>query len=427
MNLKLALFNFQKELTVEQLHESRIVNLHLANFDALSEKELYVSLRENLTPYTFDKGVVSLLESVKEEVTSKPLLYDLKDLYKKLERQNQGLLYRQPMITLLEIINRDSDDSRMEGILNDLSIYDWIPEISQFVNQLGNNPSVISSGTGNGKAQPVYTMVERVQEGTLTFIGNRWFIINENEIKQTLVENHFKEEEKIREIRILEQALEQSIITDEKIEMCIDEYLTIGIATKDGSLYLNEEKLDSESTLESIFNSPIIPYLKKDQYILCETIKNNVKKFVEMDVVVRVFNPLNPYLESYCFNYKDKMYLYSRDTRKGSSFFQYENASELIHDVQRDMDCDLTKFFENKLSKELKELRQLEDQEQVINMKLKDITESIEMMSEQKALINESKDLQTAFNGLLTQKHQLLKQLSVIKEQKIQTRRQIVG
>ena len=46
MNLKLQLFNFkQKDLTIDQLDESRIVQIHLDQFDNISEKELVSSLR----------------------------------------------------------------------------------------------------------------------------------------------------------------------------------------------------------------------------------------------------------------------------------------------------------------------------------------------------------------------------------------------
>jgi hypothetical protein len=112
---------------------------------------------------------------------------------------------------------------------------------------------------------------------------------------------------------------------------------------------LNEEKLDKETTLETLFNSPIIPYLKKDYYNLLEATVNNLNKFVDLDIAIKVSNILNPFTESVAFNYKDKMYIYSNDNRTGSRFYAYENASELIMDVNKDLDYDLTHFFEKNL------------------------------------------------------------------------------
>ena len=67
--------------------------------------------------------------------------------------------------------------------------------------------------------------------------------------------------------------------------------------------------------------------------------------------------------ETFAFNYKDKMYIYNIDKRTGSSLFEYESVNQLIQDVQREMEYDVTPFFENKLSKELKQLRKLEDKD----------------------------------------------------------------
>jgi len=426
MNIKLALFNFKNELTIDQLDEAKIAQLHLENYENLSEKEMFESLRGQLNGFTYESKVVSFLESVKDEIDSKPLIYELKDLYKKVERKNLGLIYRQPLVTLLEIINRQDDESRMDGVLNELSIYDWVPEIKAFLLNQTKNPMEHQNLQRNGNASKIYTLVEKCNEGSLVFISDRWFLINESEIKQVLLDDYVQDIEKMREVRLLEQVLDTAEIHGDRIEFKIDEQLYIGISTKDKNIiYMNGEKLDKETTLESIFNSPIVPYLKRNQYVLLETTRNNLDKLMDLDIAVRVENPLNPYLEAYCFNYKDKMYLYSRDMRTGSAFFQYENASEIIRDIQKELDYDLTKFFENKLSKELKHLRALEDKEKSIEMKLKEISESVELLKDSD--VWEEEEIQLVYKNFMTQKNTLLKNFNLIKNDKIKARKLVIN
>ena len=426
MNIKLSLFNFKNKLTIDQLDEAKICQLHLENYESLSEKEMCDSLRNQLTPYSYEDGVISFLESVNDEIESKPLVYNLKDLYKKVERKNMGLIYRQPLVTLLEIINRQDDESRMDGVINELSIYDWVPEIKAFLLDQTNNPMEYQNLNRNGDGSKIYTLVEKCNEGSLSYVSDRWFLVNESEIKQVLIDDYIQDQEKMRELRILEQVLQTAEITTDRIQFKVDEDLFIGISTTDkNQIFMNGEKLDKETTLESIFNSPIVPYLKRNQYVLLETARNNVNKFMELDIALRVNNPLNPYLEAYCFNYKDKMYLYSRDMRTGSAFYQYENASEIIRDIQKELDYDLTKFFENKLSKELKHLRALEDKEKNIDIKIKEINESVELLKESD--VWEEEEIQTTYKNLMVQKNNLQKNLNLIINDKIKARKLVVN
>jgi len=425
-NLKLELFNFKNKLNVEQLDIAKVAQLHLESFENLSEMELSESLRHNLTPFRYDPEVKLFLESVQEEIESMPLVYELKDLYKKVERKNLGVLYRPALVQLLETINKPDDDARMESLLNELSIYDWVPEIKHFLMKMSASPIERQNLQNSGKATKIYTLVEKCDEGHLAFISDRWFLISESEIKQVLADDYIKDADKIRNIRMLEKVLEMSEIEENKINFQIDENLSVGISTKNNGIYLNGEKLDAETTLETLFNSPIIPYLKRDYYNLVESTINNLDKFVELDVALRVTNLLNPFNESYVFNYKDKMYIYSRDNRTGSKFYAYENASELIHDVQKELDYDLTHFYENKLSTELKTLRGLEDREQQIDIKLQDVNESLKMLSENAELLKESKELQRTHNNLLVYKHKLTLELNEIKAKKSEARKTLL-
>jgi len=424
-NLKLELFKFKNNLTIEQLDISKIAQSHLEEYDNFSELELNESLKMTLEPYSYDPDVKIFLENVQNEIDSYPLVMELKDLYKKVERKNFGQLYRQPLIKLLEIINKDNDDARIESVINELAMYDWIPEIKYFLIKMNNNPIERQNLINSGKGEKVYTLVEKVEDGHLAFISNRWFLIGESDIKQAIVEDYIKDKEKIKEIRILEKVLQIGDIQDDVISFKIDENLVVSVSTKNKSISLNGTKLDKETTLETLFNSPLIPILKRDYYNLVESTLNNSDKFVDLDIALKVTNILNQFNESIVFNYKDKIYMYSDDKRYGSKFYAYENAIELIQDVQKDLDYDLSKFFENKLSEELKKLRKLEDKEKQVDIKLKDINESIELLKNSN-LIKENLEIERTFNNLLILKKKLSNELFDIKENIAKTRKSLI-
>lgn len=426
MDIKLEIYKFRQQLTPDQFDEARIAQAYLESYDKYSEKELVKFIRESLSTYTFDSTVKMFLENIQGEIESKSFIYDLKDLYKKVERNDTGLLNRPALIKLLEIINLPDDDSRMEKVLSELAIYDYVPEIRHFLMQVTANPIERQNLKNSGKANKVYTLVERVDDGHLAYIGDRWFILDENKIEQAIPDDYIKDENKIREIRILEEVLKGCDFQEDRINFRIDENLTLGLSTKDKKLFLNGEPQEAETTLEALFNSPFIPDLKKSYYLLIETTKQNISKFVDLDVALRVQNILNPYLESYVFNYKDKMYVYVKDVRRGSQFFQYENAVELIRDVQKELDYDLSAFLENKLSKEIKHLKALEDREQTIELKLKTVNESIEKLLETD-LLNEDADLRVAYNNLMVYKKKLQDDLDLVKADKIRSRKQIIN
>ena len=426
-NLKYDLFNFKKDLPMEDYELNKIVERYINNYDQFSEKELVNSLRETLTSFSWDVKVKSLVESLEDEIKSEPLNYNLKDLYKKIERKNYGQLYRPALNSILNIININDNDSKMSSILNELVIHDWIPEVKLFLNGYMNNPIQRQNLVNSGKASKVFTVVEKVDDGNLVFIKDRWFIVNESEVKQVLVEDYIKDIEKLRDIRVLEKVMTIGDINEDKISFRLDENLILSISTKnDNDVFLNEEKLDKETTLENLFNSKIIPWLKKDYYVLSYTASKNLDKFVDFDIALKVENTLHPQLETYIINYKDKMYVYNNDTRTGSAFYEYNSANSLINDVQRDLDYDLSSFLENKLSKEQKYLRSLEDKEVEINESIKEINDGLQLLKENEELINEDKNLKKVFNNLLLSKHELYEKLKLLKEDKAKARKMLL-
>ena len=426
-NLKYDLFNFKRDLPIEDYELNVIVERYINNYDKFSEKELVGSLKETLTPFSWDVKVKRLVEGLEEEIKSEPLNYNLKDLYKKIERKNYGQMYRPALNSILNIINLQDNDSKMSSIVNELVIHDWIPEVKLFMSGYMNNPIQRQNLVNSGKASKVFTLVEKTDSGNLVFMKDRWFLINQDEVKQCLLEDHVKDIEKIREFRILEKVMTIGDIKEDSISFRLDENLVLSISTKnDKDVFLNEEKLDKETTLENLFNSKIIPWLKKDYYVLSTTAAQNIDKFVDLDIALKVENALYPHLECYVVNYKDKMYIYNKDARTGSAFYEYNSANDLINDIQRELDYDLTKFLDNKLSKEMKHLRTLEDKEMEIKEGIKQIDEGLALLKENELLVNEDENLKKVFNDLLISKHELYENLKTIKEDKTKAKRMII-
>lgn len=416
-NLKLELFNFKKDLSFEQEEISVIIEGHLNATNQYSEKTIITSLNEKLKPYTYDKSVKSLLEDLNNDMSQFELLYELKNLYGVLNTKNQGELYRQPINVLLQTINLETDQDRMSKILNELAVYDWVPEIKVFVHNLTKSPEKRSNLLSGGSAESIFTVVEQVEEGHIALVKDSWFLLTENSIEKTLLENHVKDAQALQSLRLLETAMKYSSVSEDRINFRISEYLTIGLSVSNkGGLYINDDELNEETTLESLFNSPIVPIVNKNFYpILLETSKN-LDKFVELDVVKRVNNLVNPYLELFAFNYKNNTFVYRCDERYGNSFFKYESALELVNEVKNELNFDLTYFFENKLNKELVVKRKLEDKEREITLKLEDVQFNIEKIKGSLQMIGESEVLSTALANLEKRKTNLGSELLAIKE-----------
>jgi len=416
-NLKLELYNFKKNLNLDQEEVAVIVEAHMNACNNASEKALIFSLNEKLKPYTYDKEIKSLLEGLNVDMANYELLYELKHLYNVLNSQNQGELYRQPINVLLETINLDTDQDRMSKVLNELSVYDWVPEIKLFVHNLTKSPEKRSNLLSGGKAESIYTIVEQVEEGHIALVKDSWFLLSEDKIEKTLLENNIKDEESLKSLRMLETAMKYATINEERIDFKVSEYLTIGLsANKRGVVYINDDQMNEETTLESLFSSPIVPIVNKNFYPILLEVSKNLDKFIELDVVKRVNNLINPYLEVFAFNYKNNNYVYRCDERYGNSVFQYETAISLVNEVKNELNFDLTYFFENKLEKELVVKRKLEDKEREISLKLEDVTFNIEKLKGSIKMIGESVILTTALKNLEKRKSVLNSELEGVKE-----------
>ena len=424
-NWKYDLFSYRQNLTLEQLEISSIIEGHLQAFDKFSEKELVYSLKENLKSFSYDESVTKLLESMDAEIDNASLVYSLKDLYKKIERRDHGMLYRDPLNKILDCINLDTDEERMECILTNLALYDYIPEMKSFVFNLTTDPMDRKNMTSSGaKGSKVITYVDSVNEGYIAYVGDRWFVFGENDVKEALVSDYFKGED-LAKIYNIQKAFEMSMFDDNKINFIVDENLSLKIGM-DGKMYLNEEVIDKETSMEDLFNSPIIPMMKKSYYPIIKTVVESLDKFVDLDVNTKISSLTNPMNEMYVFNYKDKLYMYNVDRRTGSRFFEYESVNQLVEDVQAGMGYDISDFVSNKLSKEMRQYKKLEDREQKIQTKIKEVQESLEALESEGDLLKESVELKTAFDSLVSYKQELVNNLQRIKNAKVNERKRLL-
>lgn len=416
-NIKLELFNFKKKLSIDQEDVSMIVESYIGMSNELSEKQIISALNERLRTYTFDKDVKSFLESLNLDMKEYQLVYELKHLYNVLNGKNQGELYRQPINVLLQTINLENDQDRLSKVLNELAIYDWVPEIKLFVHNLTKSPEQKANLLSGGRGESIFTIVEQVEDGYLCLLKESWFLLTENNVEKTTLETHVTDNENLRVLRTLETAMKYSDITEDRVNFRISENLTVGLSvSKKGTIFINEDELNKESTLESLFSTPIIPIVNKNFYPVILETSNNLDKFVELDVVKKISNLINPYLEIFAFNYKNATYLYRCDERYGNSFFKYDSTIELVNEVRNELNYDLTYFYENKLDKELVTKKKLEDKEREISLKLEDVKFNISKVKTSIEYIGESNVLNVALGNLQKRKDSLEEDLQSVKE-----------
>lgn len=418
-SLKLKLFEYRKSLNIEQSEVVDIVSEHMNLCDKYSEKEIYGSLSTTLDKYKFYESVNTFLNEVDTELSQAPLLYNLKDLYAKVARKEYTFLYESALHSILECINQLTDEDRKIKILNDLKLYEWIPEVKLFLYEIASTPQTkqnfISKG---GKIDDVFSIVLQLKEGYLTYVADKWFILTSEGVHATLAENHITDDVQLKKLRLLEQAIQRAEFVDNKIVFNIAEGLTVTFNTTDKKIYLNESEADKGTTLETLFNSPIIPFMGKAFYPVLNETFNNLDKFMKIDTVKHVYNIINPAYECYVFNFQGKISQYRIDKYMGSSYYTFENAMPLIENVMHELGADLTFFYENQLSVEVKAKIELEKTEKSLLEKLTDIENGILTIKEEGNLVNENKDLEKLYNSLLSKKHKISEELKVVRNDK---------
>lgn len=414
-SLMLQLFNYKKTLTLEQVDIERQVTRHMellhndGTGKQLSQLQVIKSLNEKLLQYSYDSTVKKVLENINTMLAGDELFYELENLYQVLEQSNQGMVYRPTMKVVLDIINETNVRNQQVKILNELALHDWIPSVKNFILKYTTDPKERQniSSTG-GKSCPVYSIVEKIKtddhNGFLTYIGDKWFFINEDSIETNKQPSDFIQDlNKLKNINALQTALQIGTIDDKTISFQVDEKINIGISFATGDLFINGEKANKNATVDSIFESVLLPFMRRDLYFVISEAYKNLNKFIDLDLVQKVTNITNPFLECYAFNYKDKMYLYTIDKRSGSNFYEYDSATLLCNEMQNKCGYDLSDFLKNKFSKEIQMKKDLENKAQTINHKINDINESL-MQLEISGMLDTSKELKNAYGILVAEK-----------------------
>lgn len=421
-SLKLKLFEFRQGLNIEQTEIVNIVSEHMDLCDQYSEKEIYGNLCKLLETYSYYDGVKPFLESIDNELSADSLLYTLKDLYAKIKRKGDSFLYETALNSIIECINQGNDEDRKIKVLNDLKLYEWIPEVKMFLYEVASTPqdkqNFISKG---GKIDDVFSIVLQLKEGYLTYVANTWFLLNNEGVTSTLLENHITDEVQLKKLRLIEQAIENAVFTDERITFNIAEELVVSFDTKSKQIYLNESESDKGTTLETLFNSPIVPFMGKAFYPILNETYNNLDKFMKIDTVKHVYNIINPAFECFVFNYNGKISQYRLDKHMGNSYYNFDNAMPLIENVMQELGADLTFFYEGLLSEEIKAKVDLEKQEKSLMEKLTDIENAILTIKQEGAeIIKENKTVENLYNSLLARKHKVSEELKSVKNKKAQ-------
>lgn len=422
--LVLELFNYKKGLNLEQEDIENVVNSHLQLFNCdntgktRSQKSIVRSLTENLNRFGYDKSVKTLCENLNSTLEEDELFYELEDLYRTLENSNQGMVYRHPMSVVFNILSTSSINEKKVKILNELSQYNWIPSVKNFMVKFTNNPKDIANLTSDGgKCDAVYSIVEKVkseeEEGFLSFIGEKWFMIKEDEISPSTPSNHINDREKLQRLGLLEKALRMGEFNGDQIEFEVDGDLTVGVSFKNGEIFLNGEKTDESTTIETVFESPLVSFMRKDLYPVIKEVCNNLENFVELDIVQKVSN-ISKTMEAYTFNYNEKMYAYFVDQKFGNTFYEYDSASMLVNEVKTQLGYDLSKFYENKFEEEVRTKRSLEEKEKNVLKKLSEINEGLEKIADSGLLENDV--IKAAHEGLLEEKAIAEKKLFSVRE-----------
>lgn len=418
-SLKLKLFEYRKDLNIEQSDVVDIVSEHMNLCDKYSEKEIYGSLTNLLDKYKFYESVNTFLNEIDTELSTQPLLYNLKDLYAKVKRKEYTFLYENALHSILECINQLTDEDRKIKILNDLKLYEWIPEVKLFLYEIASTPQTKQNyKSDGGKIDDVYSIVLQLKEGYLTYVAHKWFLMNNEGITATLAENHIKDDVQLKKLRLLEEAINRAEFTDDRIIFNIAEGLVVSFDTKAKKIYLNESEADKGTTLETLFNSPVVPFLGKAFYPVLNETFNNLDKFMKIDTVKKVSNLMNTAYECYVFNYEGKISQYRIDKYMGNSYYTFENAMPLIENVMHELGADLTFFYENQLSEEVKNRLSIETKEKSLMEKLSDTQNAILKIKDEGDLVKENKMLENLYNSLLGKKHKIAEELKVLRNEK---------
>jgi len=425
---KLNLFEFrkalsqEKDLSVEKVDVINILTEHINAYGEYSEIEIKNSLTAQLESFTFLDNIKTLLSGLESDLQENKLYFTLKDLYSKIERKDNRFLYETALEALMECINQNSDEERKIKIVETLNMYEWIPEIKIFLYEMASTPQQkMNFSSQGGKINDVYSLILQVKEGYIARVHDTWFLLGETGIKGVLLEDFVSDDVERKKIHLLTQALELGTFTENSITFDLGENFNFSIDMSNGKLYLDGVAAENETTLESLFNSPVVPYMGKAYYPIINECLISRKKFVILDSVKRVNNITNNTYECFVFNFKGTIFQYRVDKFTGNNVLQYDSAHAIIENVMHELGVDITFFYENLLSEELKQKVELEKQEMKIQENIKSIEDgilAIKAESNEDKSIMEHKAIKNVYNGLLSKRHKLQEELKTVKHKK---------
>jgi hypothetical protein len=79
----------------------------------------------------------------------------------------------------------------MSKVLNELAVYDWVPEIKLFVHNLTKSPEQRTNLLSGGKGESVYTIVEQVEMDTLLLLKILGSYLQKIVIEKTLIRRSY--------------------------------------------------------------------------------------------------------------------------------------------------------------------------------------------------------------------------------------------
>lgn len=421
-SIKLKLFEFRKELSQDQFDVANIISEHINYCDQYSEKEISQSLNKVLEGFTYFDNVKKLLNEFEQEINENSLYFTLKDIYAKIERKENRFLYEMALNSLLECINQPTDNERKVKVVETLSVYEWIPEIQIFLYEMAATPQEKMNLTSKGgKIDDVYSIALQISEGFLVRVKDSWFLLSNEGVKGVLLETYVKDDTQLKKLRLLEQTLNVATFKGNSIEFDLTENCTLAINTGTGKMFLDSEELEKSTTLESLFNSPVIPFAGKAQYpIIAETL-DSYKKFVILDNVKKVSNIINSAYESYIFNHSNKIYQYNVDKLSGSNTKEWPSAGSIIENVMHEFGVDVTYFYENLLSDEMKLRNDIEKKELKIQESLTNIDTAIlkiKDQSQEDKTILENASIKKMYNELLVTRHKLSEEVKSLRNKR---------
>jgi hypothetical protein len=423
-SLKLPLFKFRTSLDIEQADLIRITDRYMTLCESYSELEVFTGLRNELYKYSYDPSATQIIESLQNEITKYNLSYQLKDLYAKMARENYTGTYNKPLDVVMKIVMTPDDNAKYECIVNELKTYDWVPQIAGFINQVLQGRQIGLSRhdhlTG-GRASKVYSIAEKCNEGTISFIKDNWFLFTANQIKPIRLGDFVGGDTLSRLLR-LQEAIKSAEIDDKTISFQISDDINLGISLDEsllGKLYINTELVSEHTELQHIFNMPAVNFIQREFYPIVLETYNSLNKFIELDVCVKVENPSYPHLETYAFHYGDKAYLYRCNSKMTNQFFEYDSVSELLEDVRKDSGFDLSYFYDSKLGEETKKRIALEDQEAMLDIELTENLNAMAVLESQSEMLMKSESLTELYDTLQINKIELEKKINSVRSQKI--------